>query len=78
VPDLGKKGKITFYPKVHYKNMFFTQKDVYRHFCQSHLGRCQQGSLDKWLLACVFEMVPHSADVTMAAHQTEEESWWEK
>jgi len=58
--------------------MFFTQKDVYRHFCQSHLGRCQQGSLDKWLLACVFEMVPHSADVTMAAHQTEEESWWEK
>ncbi|KAF3816024.1 hypothetical protein GH733_016129 [Mirounga leonina] len=45
---------------------------------QSHLGSCQQGSLDKRLLACVFEMVPHSPDVTMAAHQTEEESWWEK
>lgn len=64
-----------FYPKVHYKNRFFTQKDVYCHFCQSHMGRCQHGSLDKWLLVCVSEMVPHGPHVTMAVHQTEEESW---
>ena len=39
------------------------------------MGRCQHGSLDKWLLVCVSEMVPHGPHVTMAVHQTEEESW---
>lgn len=42
------------------------------------MGRCQHGSLDRWLLACVSEMVPCSPDVTMALRQTEEESWLEQ
>ena len=46
--------------------MFFTQKDVYRHFCKSHMGSCQHGSLDKWLMAQVSEMVLHGYDVTAA------------
>lgn len=69
--------KIPFYPKVYYKNMFFTQKDVYPHVCQCHMDKGQQGSFDKWLLACVCDgqvrgRIPRSHNVTTAARQPEE------